>query len=65
MLALDRGRAPGVQRLLAQVGELLEALLDRVRHRGDRRPRAVVTVQRQGLGLGLRLDLGLVDGHRS
>jgi len=37
-------------------GGLSEALLDRVRHRGDRRPYAVVTVY---------LDLGLVDRHRS
>ena len=52
---------PGVERLLPQLRELLEALLDRVRHRRDGRPRAVVAVQR--LGFGLRLDLGLVERH--
>ena len=36
VLALDRGRAPGVQRLLAQVGELDESLLDRMRERPRR-----------------------------
>ena len=30
VLALDRRRAPRVQRLLAQLGELLEPLLDRM-----------------------------------
>ena len=61
VLAFDRGGAPGVERALAENGELVEPLLDRVRHRCDRDPRALVTVQR--LGLGLFLDLGLFDGH--
>ena len=38
VLALDRGRAPGVQRLFPQLGELLEPLLDRVGNRCDRAP---------------------------
>ncbi len=63
VLTGDRRLAPRVERLLAQDGELLEAFLDRVRHGCDRRSRAVVAVQR--LGLGLRLDLGLVEGHGS
>ena len=52
---------PAWSALLAEVGELVEPLLDRVGYRRDRDPRALVAVQR--LGLGLFLDLGLFDGH--
>ena len=61
VLALDRGVAARVQRTFPQTGELLEALLDRVRDRRDRDARALVAVQR--LGFSLFLDLGLFDGH--
>ena len=52
VLALDRLRAAGVQRLLAQLVELLEALLDRVRDRRNRRGRAALSV-----------DLRVLDRH--
>ena len=61
VLALDRRRRAGVERLLAQLGELLEPLLDRVRRR--RRGRSLVAVER--LGLGGRLQLFLFCGHRA
>ena len=44
VLALDRLRAAGVQRLLAQLVELLEALLDRVRDRRNRRGRTALAL---------------------
>ena len=53
VLALDRGVAPRVQRLLAQIGELDEAFLDRMR--SDRVDRAFVTVQRLGFGGALEV----------
>ena len=53
VLALDRGRAPRVEGLLAQLGELDEAFLDRMR--SDRVDRAFVTVQRLGFGGALEV----------
>ena len=53
VLALDRGVAPRVQRLFAQIGELDEAFLDRMR--SDRVDRALVTVQRLRLGSALEV----------
>jgi hypothetical protein len=52
VLPLDRRRAPGVDCLLAQLVELLEALLDGVRDRRDGRARPAFA-----------LDLGIFDGH--
>jgi hypothetical protein len=52
MLALDRLGAPGVPRLLAQLVELLEALLDGMRDRRDGCARPA-----------LALDVGIFDGH--
>ena len=59
VLALDRGRAPGVERLLPQLRELREPLLDRVRRGGGRR--AFVTVER--LGFRLVLDVVFLNCH--
>ena len=72
VLALDRRRAPGVQRLLAQLGELREPLLDRVGHRCGARhgssataaqarhdtagPAAAETGRQPGAGVSLFLD---------
>ncbi len=55
VLALHRGRAPGVQCLLAQLREPVETLLDRVRNRGDGR----------GGATALALNVLLFDGHGS
>ena len=55
VLALDRRVAPGVQRLLAQLGELVEALLDRVRRSRPASSRTFVAVQCLGFGGALQV----------
>ena len=62
VLALDRRLAPGVQRLLAQLGELLEPLLDRVRD-ATASSGTFVTVQRLGFGGALEVVF-FSCGHR-
>ena len=56
VLTLDRRRAAGVERLLLELGQLLDPLVERVRGHVARRGLVAVECFRFGLGL----DIGLL-----